>query len=362
MKIDLSGIVGLLTTKAEFGQFKTTVHSALTKIEELLKGLQSKVRDANETNEVLGRLLATLARKGLVTQDDIIEVSREIEEGKERVREFHEEHKEKPLVERLELLKAEGVDELAVEEYEHVQRRHAANRIVRLHADLSKPQKVDDSGKVLERGKTFAEIVEVIRAEGHPEEQVREYLRAFFPWADGRKGPGEVDVLFCPECDKGAQGGGFDEEVDRETLPECDECGRRMFFSSEFVRPEKFGGKKEGEAEAKEPEGSETPEAECICHETVHGLDECPVHGKHPAVTEAEKVVEDRGLLCPEGVEKGEGFYDPATSDPEDDGFPCCAGCGTKRTEHKRTLKVVETEGTDDHSEDEVEDDSRDDE
>lgn len=312
-RIDISGIVGLLTTKAEFDGHRKTVVNALSKIENLLGGLKAKVDSATETADVLGRLLATLARKGIVSQEDIIATSRQIEKGQKRVKEIHEEHKDKALDERLEIMMNEGVDELAVEEYEHRERQRAANRIVALHREL-RTAKVGEDGKTIERGKTFKEVVAVIRAEGHPEEQVREFLVAFFPWADGVKGPGKTDDWFCPECDKGFAD--QDCEGDGKAVL-CPECRREVFDCSLFVRPPEFGGEKDGE----EVEGSETSEGE----------------------EEAEKVefVEDRGLACPEDVESGDGFYDPASTGPEDDGFPLCAGCGTKKSEHKRALKLV---------------------
>jgi hypothetical protein len=334
-RIDISGIVELLTTRAEFNGFRESIKLALTKIESLLEGVDRKVADARETSDVLGRLLATLARKGLVTQEDIIATSKAIEEGQAAVAKIHEVHGDAPLEVRLGIMRADGVDDLAIEEYEHLARKRSANRIVAIHRELKStvPPKKGDPPLM---PKTFAQIVEVIRAEGHPEEQVREYLRAFFPWADGRKGPDSSDDWFCPECDAGFGSQDCDDpdavppvEGLADDLVACPKCGRGLFDASEFVRPPEFGGEKD---EAKEPEDSETPEEE-----------------------EAEKVefVEDRGLACPEGVESGEGFYDPASTGPEDDGFPLCAGCGTKRSEHKRTLRVVKTVGTDDHSEEE---------
>lgn len=361
-RIDISGIVGLLTTKAEFGHFKTTVHSALTKIEGLLGKLKSKVDLSTETADVLGRLLATLERKGISTQDDLVETGKLIAEGQRLVNEIIDENSDKTLDELLVIMGERGVNKMALEEFEHIERRKAANRIIALHGELSKPVEVDETGKVIVAGKTFKEIVETFRAEFLPEAQIREYLRAFFPWADGRDGPGEFDVLFCPECDRGFS---VSPNPDGDLLL-C-ECGKKLFPASDFERPPEFGGENEVE-EPKTPEADVDPE--CICHETTVGKDECPVHGKHPALEEA---VEDPGLVCPPDVESGEGHYDPSTSDPEEDGFPCCAGCGCPRSEHTRVVKLVtpsdealdEAEGCgsdEDVEEGEVEDDSRDDE
>jgi len=35
---------------------------------------------------------------------------------------------------------------------------------------------------------------------------------------------------------------------------------------------------------------------ECICTETVHGKDECPVHGKHPALNDDGELQFDFGI------------------------------------------------------------------
>lgn len=239
--IDLSALVGLLVTKAEFEEFRKTLGLAVNAMNDLLRKLTPKVDTSFEGTEVLGRLLATLERKEVITQEDMVETSDIINEAQARVREIHSANKGKQLSERLRLMREAGVHRLGLDEYEHNERKKAAARIMKLHGELK--------GK-----KGFRARLEIMRAENLPEEQVREYIVRFFPWKDGEgfKGAKDGDDLFCPECDQGlAVSGG---QMDYEGMA-CPSCSRTLFRASLFLPEKEEEEVKAPDEKKQEPEG-----------------------------------------------------------------------------------------------------------